>query len=59
MSFAYELPEPQSDIEPGVKTDGAVILGKADPSQPMRVKLEWSSDNYNITPKPIVFEVNP
>jgi hypothetical protein len=59
MSFAYELPEPQSDIEPGVRTDGAVILGKADPTEPMRVKFEWYSDNFNINAKPIVFQVSP
>ncbi len=50
-------PDIQSDLRPGVRTDGVVTFGKVDPSRPLEVRLEWYSDNYNITAHPIVFQV--
>ena len=57
--FDYDVKEVQEDLSPGVRTDGVMVFGKADPSQPMQVHFEWSSDNYNINSHPIVFEVKP
>jgi hypothetical protein len=58
-AFDYEVQAPQTDLGPGIRTDGITTFGKADPSKPLQVQFEWSSDNYDITPNPIVFEVTP
>lgn len=58
-TFDYEVKAPQSELRPGVRTDGVLTFGKVDPSQPMQVRFEWYSENYNITAHPIVFEVTP
>ncbi len=58
-TFDYEVKAPQTDLRPGVRTDGVVTFGKVDPSQPLEVRFEWYSDNYNITAHPIVFQVKP
>ena len=42
-----------------MRTDGVITFGKVDPSQPLQVRFEWYSDNYNVTPKAIVFQVAP
>ena len=36
-----------------------LTFGKVEPSQPMEVRFEWYSDNYDVTPKAIVFQVAP
>jgi hypothetical protein len=58
-SYDYEVKEPQSDLRPGVRTDGVVTFGKVDPSQPLEARFEWYSDNYNVTTHPIEFQVEP
>jgi hypothetical protein len=58
-TFDYEVKAPQSELRPGVRTDGVLTYGKVNPSQPMQVRFEWYSENYNITAHPIVFEVTP
>jgi hypothetical protein len=58
-TYDYEVKTPQSELNAGVRTDGVVTFGKVDPSQPMEVRFEWHSDNYNITEHPIVCEVTP
>jgi hypothetical protein len=58
-TFDYEVKAPQSELTAGVRTDGVVTFGKVDPSQPMQVRFEWYSENYNITAHPIVFQVTP
>jgi hypothetical protein len=55
----YEFKELQSELRPGVRTDGVITFGQVDPSQPMEVRFEWYSDNYDITTHPIVFQVEP
>ena len=57
--FDYEVQAPQTDLSPGAETEGVVVFGKADSSQPLEVSFQWSSDNYNITPNPLVFQVTP
>lgn len=56
--FEYDLAEPQSDLSPGVQTEGALVFGPVDPSQPFQIQFEWYSENFNITANPIVFEVD-
>ncbi len=58
-TFDYEVEAPQSDLNAGVRTDGVITFGRADPSQPLQVRFEWSSDNYDVTARPIVFRVEP
>lgn len=57
--YVYDLPEPQSDLAPGVQTEGVVVFGPVESSQPFTVQFEWFSENYDVSPKPIVFEVAP
>lgn len=58
-NYDYEVKAPQSDLRPGVRTDGVVTFGKVDPSKPLEVQFEWYSDNYNVNAHPIVFQVRP
>jgi hypothetical protein len=46
--FDYSVKEVQEDLSPGVRTNGVMVFGKANPSQPLQVHFEWSSNNYNI-----------
>lgn len=55
--FEYDVPEIPSDLDPGVRAEGVLLFGSADPSQPLRLRLEWYSENYNITPEPLIFQV--
>lgn len=57
--FDYEIKEPQDTLSPGVETQGIVAFGPVNPSQPFHISFEWSSDNYNITTKPITFQIQP
>lgn len=57
--FAYELPEPQSDLSPGVETEGIVSFGPVEPSAPFRLRFKWYSDNYEVEAAPLVFEISP
>ena len=56
--FEYNLAEPQSDLSPGVQTEGALVFGPVDPAQPFQIQFEWYSENFEITANPIVFEVD-
>lgn len=56
LSYDFDLDEPQSDLSPGVETEGVIVYGPADPFQPFEVHFEWSSENYEITPTEIVFQ---
>lgn len=58
-TFDYEVKAPQSELQPGVRTDGVITFGKVDPSQPFDTRLEWSSDNYDVTTRPLVFQAEP
>ncbi|MGF1472106.1 MAG: hypothetical protein ACFB50_10245 [Rubrobacteraceae bacterium] len=57
--YVYDLQEPQEDLAPGVQTEGVVVFGRVDASQPFNVRFEWLSENFNITPKPLMFTVTP
>lgn len=59
VNYDAEYPEVQSDILPGVDTEG-IIAFPAIPKEANQFKLyfEGSSDNYDIEIKPFVFEVN-
>lgn len=52
-----EYPEIQSEILPGVKTEGIIVFPKID-SKTANIILEGSSENYDITINPFTFEIN-
>jgi hypothetical protein len=56
----YNLPKPQAGLQPGEETEGVVIFGRADPSQPLQVSIAWQYGGYMAdTPEPLVFDVAP
>ncbi len=58
-NYEYSELEPQSDLSTGVQTEGVVTFGPAETDQPLEVQFEWSSENYDLSPNPIVFQVVP
>lgn len=58
-AFEYDLEEPQSELSPGVESEGAVVFGPVNPDQPFTMEFEWFSDNFDITSNPISFDVAP
>ena len=57
--YDYYDEEPQSEIRPGVETEGVLPFGPVDPNEPFELIVPWSSDNYNINVKDIVFQITP
>jgi hypothetical protein len=55
----YDFPQPQSDLGPGVETEGVLAFGPVDPSRTFRIELEWSSREFRVRAQPLVFEVSP
>jgi len=58
-SYAYYEEEPQSELRPGVETEGVLAFESVDPNEPFELIVPWSSDNYNINPRDIVFQITP
>jgi hypothetical protein len=58
-SFAYYEEEPQSELRPGVETEGVLAFESVNPDEPFELIVPWSSDNYNINARDIVFQVTP
>jgi hypothetical protein len=58
-SYAYYDEEPQAELRPGVRTEGVLAFGPVDPKQPFQLRLPWTSDNYNIHTRPVVFQITP
>jgi hypothetical protein len=58
-SYAYYDEEPQEDLRPGVRTEGVIPLGPVDPKQPFQLRLPWTSDNYSMNARPVVFHIAP
>ena len=58
-SFEYAELEPQTDLSPGVQSEGVITFGPVNPDQPFDVQFEWSSENYDITTNPINFSATP
>ncbi|PJZ01382.1 DUF4352 domain-containing protein [Bacillus vallismortis] len=50
-------PKIQSEILPGVNTEGVIVFPKIE-SKTAKIMLEGSSENYDITINPFTFEVN-
>ncbi|CUB18653.1 hypothetical protein BN2127_JRS7_00193 [Bacillus subtilis] len=50
-------PKIQSEILPGVNTEGVIVFPKIE-SKTAKIILEGSSENYDITINPFTFEVN-
>lgn len=58
--YDYNLPKPQAGLQPGEQTEGAVIFGRADPSQPLQVSFAWRYGGFMAPkPQPLVFAVTP
>ena len=58
--FDYHLPKPEPDLQPGEETEGAVIFGHTDPSQPLQVSFAWQHGGFMADkPEPIVFGIAP
>ncbi len=58
-SYAYYDEEPQEELSPGVRTEGVIAFGPVDPEQPFQMKLPWTSNNYNVNTRPVVFQITP
>jgi hypothetical protein len=58
-SYAYYDEEPQAELRPGVRTEGVIPFGPVDPKQPFQLRLSWSSDNYSVNTRPVVFQITP
>lgn len=58
-SFSYYDEEPQSELRPGIKTEGVIPFGPVDPDQPFEIILPWSSNNWNVNSRPVTFQINP
>ena len=58
-SYAYYDEEPQEELRPGVRTEGVIAVGPVDPKQPFQLRLSWTSDNYNVNTRHVVFQITP
>ncbi len=56
-SYEFGLPEPQSELSPGVQTEGVVVYGPISPTEPFELRFKWTSENYAITPSELTFSV--
>ena len=56
-SYDYYDEEPQEELRPGVRTEGVIAFGPVDPKQPFQLRLSWTSDNYNVNTRPVVFQI--
>ena len=58
-SYEYAELEPQSDVSPGVRSQGVVTFDAVDPDRPFEMYFEWSSEDYSVTANPIAFYYEP
>jgi hypothetical protein len=58
-SYAYYDEEPQSDLRPGIQTEGVLAFGPVNSDQPFELIIPWSSNNYSMNAKSIKFQVTP
>ena len=58
-SLRFDIPEPQSDLNPSVETEGVVVFGPVDPSAPFTIELDWSSRRREVRAQPLIFEISP
>ncbi|MDQ3520819.1 MAG: zinc ribbon domain-containing protein [Gemmatimonadota bacterium] len=58
--YDYSVTKPKSGLLTGEQTEGTVIFGRPDPSEPFQVSFEWERGGYMAkNPDPIVFQVTP
>ena len=58
--YDYNLPKPKSGVRPGDETEGVVIFGRPDPSEPFQVSFAWERGGYTAPkPDPLVFQITP
>ncbi len=54
--YDYSRPKPKS----GDQTEGVVIFGRPDPSEPFEIFFEWERGGYTADdPDPVVFQIAP
>ena len=58
-SLRFHIPEPQSDLNPSVETEGVVVFGPVDPSALFTIELDWSSRGRKVGAQPLIFEISP
>lgn len=56
-SFEANYPNMQSEILPGVKSEGIVVFPKLDEAKEAKLILEGYSDDYNIKIEPFTFDI--
>jgi hypothetical protein len=56
-NFESNYPKIQSDILPGVKTQGVVVFPKVPQSGNLKVHFEGSSDNYDLEFQPFEYDI--
>lgn len=58
--YDYNLPKPKSGLPPGDETEGVVIFGHTDSSEPFQVSFAWERGGYLADkPDPLVFQIVP
>lgn len=58
--YEYNVPKPKSGLPTGESTEGVVIFGHADPTQPLQVSFAWERGGFmGDKPEPLIFEVTP
>lgn len=50
-SYAYYDEEPQSDLRPGVQTEGVLAFGPVNPEKPF--VIPWTSNDCNTNSRPV------
>lgn len=58
--YEYNMPKPKAGLPTGESTEGVVIFGHADPTQPLQLSFAWERGGYmSDKPEPLVFDVDP
>lgn len=57
-NFLADYPEIQSDLLPGVESEGIIPFPPMDPEQSLRFIIEGSCDDYTLKVNPFEFEIN-
>ncbi len=58
-SYDYYEEEPQDELRPGVVTEGVIPFEPVDPNRPFELRVPWSSNDWNVTARSVVFQVSP
>lgn len=56
-SFGSDYPEVQSDLLPGIESEGVIVFGPMDPAKATKLYLEARSENYSLDFEPYVYSI--